>query len=279
MLWHRHGRSLPAHRARTCRPGPRPPGQRAPAAGDLPRPALAVQRPAIVAVVRPAARRAADGPGRAEHGAGQAGLAGLPGAAAAGHPARRSRRHDAGLPADFSSGQPDIRGGHPALLLAVPCPAGSHAADRPAAQPRRAGRDLVADPAADLGGVVAAGGVRRAVGRRRSVHGAAAARRGSHSRAGWPGERPRLVRPDRRNRPVRRAGSHRAGRDGPGRDGAGRDGPGRDGPGPVRLGPGRAWQRRSRPDWRRRPASRRRPSTGSPRAPWRLPRSSPRSSR
>ena len=221
VLWHGHGRGRPAGGVRARRARPCPSGHRPPAAGDLPRPALAVQCPAILALVRLAARRVAGRPVRAEHHAGTAGLADPPDATATGRPARRARRHHAGLPAHVPAGQPDLRGSHPAVLLAVPRTAAGHAAHRAAAEPRRGGRRLVADPAAGLGRVVAAGRVRRAHRRRRGRRGAARAGRGTGGRLGGPGERLGLARPDRRGRTVRWAGACR-GRRRPGRRRPGR---------------------------------------------------------
>src|SRR5690349_15128422 len=45
VLWYGRGRGRPAGAVRARRPRPGPSGHRPPATGDLPRPALAVQRP------------------------------------------------------------------------------------------------------------------------------------------------------------------------------------------------------------------------------------------
>src|SRR5262249_56083740 len=68
VLRHGHGRGRPAGGVRACRPWPCASGHRAPAAGDLSRPALAVQHPTILALVRPAAGRPAGPPSPPEPG-------------------------------------------------------------------------------------------------------------------------------------------------------------------------------------------------------------------
>src|SRR5262249_59356353 len=151
------GRGARVCRAAPWRRGARPPGPRAPAAGDLPRSTLAVQHAAVLALVHAAAGRAAAGPVRAEHRAGPAGLAGRPDpATAAGRPAQRADRHASRVPADIAAGQPDLPGGHYSVLLAVLRHAARHAPDCAAAEPRWGGGHLVADPADARGRGVAA---------------------------------------------------------------------------------------------------------------------------
>src|SRR3984957_19028028 len=161
----RRDRGWFAHARRAGRPAGRTAGDRRAVAGRLPRPALAVHRHPVLALVRRAGRGRADRQVGAGRGAAPAGLAGRAPATATEPLVRVLRGADrAGLAAADARGHARVRRRRAAVLLALPGRVSDHALDRRRAQSRRDGPGLVAPAAAAAGGDLAARQLRRADG-------------------------------------------------------------------------------------------------------------------